>query len=362
MSTTVLGADESLKTAAADSPVVMQPFKVMAEWMDIQPMLKDGLIDTVRVVRVQKGSPAARAGLREGMQIVELQGISVRGLTDVELRRRMHELPPANQLAVKVQGIAVSRAILVPFSASKEAGAPPEASGDGGAPIEVDVATAKKSIEAIRQALRKEMDRVRVEARAHGQATFDPALMDDATHELQGLAKGHLALLCDTAVAAGDDRAAQMLANVCITAINGRKDYAVGDKATVLKYLPKLPNLIATVDHMNWFDGATDAMAAGWKKAGTDERDGVLTLNGSRYARLAAGHGVTDALLALARTVRNPDAGKRASGRVLADEIATLKTLMQADTDDPRVLADIVLKSKNKLVFDPVKSVYTLRP
>ncbi|MEN9634871.1 MAG: hypothetical protein RL077_3275 [Verrucomicrobiota bacterium] len=151
-----------------------------------------------------------------------------------------------------------------------------------------------------------------------------------------------------------------MCLRVLVDGINQRRDYLANQKETVLKYLPKLPNLIATVDHMHWLDGAYDAVAAGWKHASHDESDGMLTFNSSRYTVIAARCGVTDALVALARTIRKSNASKRMNGILLEQESAALKALTPFDSNNPIELADFVLKNKSKLVFDFEKSLYKI--
>jgi hypothetical protein len=226
-------------------------------------------------------------------------------------------------------------------------------------PVNATDAAAKKYLSEIQRMLQDEMARVHDQAVMHGTAKTDPAVIEDAKRLISDAAQSHLAVVCEAAVQSEFDRSAPMYFMQLVGAVNERTEFKPAEKEIILKYLPKLPGLIATVDRMQWFEGADAAVAAGWKKASGDERDGMLTAASSRYATIAARRGITDALIAIAHTVRNPKADKR-RGQPLPNEIATLKALVPSETDDPNALADFVLKNKSKLVFDAAKPCYRL--
>jgi hypothetical protein len=192
-------------------------------------------------------------------------------------------------------------------------------------------------------------------------AKADPAVIKEVSNKLSEVPPAFLDLMCKTALRWQDDKTAASFSGQVISAIIARKDYAPPQKDIVLKYLPKLPDLIVSVERMNWYDGAQSALVAGWKNAKDDESDGMMGNSASRYAMLASRHGVTDALVSIAKTVKNPDAGKRNKGKSLKEESATLKALVPSDLTDDAALADWVLKNKNKLAFDAQKGVYAVK-
>lgn len=353
-------AAEPAKSAGGNAPVVMRPFKVMSAWLEIQPLLKNGVIESVRIASVQPRSPAAAAGIVAGMRIVELQGIALPGLPETEFIKRLEALPPADRLELKVRGILdntvtpltllFTGALPVRDETTATVPKPP-------AREPMTEAETRKLLESVRRALQDEMARVRQEARDTGRGRSDPQVMLEATRKLRETPASHLALLCDAAVKGDADA---MLTNALSEAINGRSDYEPHQREIVLKYLPKLPDLIVVLDRMKWAAGTEAVIAAGWKKARQDEREGTLNYRGSRYARLAAKHGLTDALVAIARTVKNPNAGKRPP-QLLAHENETLKTLVPIDAGTPAALAEFVVKNKDRLVFEPAKGVYVLK-
>jgi hypothetical protein len=405
-----------------EEPVVLlPPFKVMAEWMEVQPQLKGSFVEFIRVLYVQKNSPAAIAGVQEGMRIVELQGIAVPGLAEDILWGQVKNLPPAETLTLKIRGLTQDREIVIAFS--KRAKAATAATGSSvfaqqtpdanlnwpanatdakakeylsdlyprnaaalapgstvfarqapvdnlNLPANATDAMARKYLSDIRRLANREEQRALAEAKARAKASggsisykIDPVFREDAAH-LVGVAMGaHLGVVLESCVNTQDTHGEFFYAQVLGGAIyDPLHVYAPAQKEIVLKYLTKLPGLINIVARMQWFDGSETAVAAGWKIARKDEQDGMLTGASSRYARVAARCGVTDALIALARTVRNPNAGKRKQVSLLRRETAALMALGPSTSDDPIVLADVVLKNKDKLVFDPAKSVYVIKP
>ncbi len=364
----LIGTD--LVTAAdqpTNAPVVqMRSFKVFAEWMEIQPVLRKGVIEWVRVVHVRPRSPAAAAGLVIGMRIVEIQGVSMVGLTEAQFAERLDSLPVADRLTLMVMGLTESTVTPLSISFSGENMASPlstpTASPTSPTPsqqLEMTEAEARQRLAAAERVMENEMRRIRVEAREKGRATFDGYIMQQVTRELSQIPARHLALLCETAIKAEGPMG--ILSSTIVNAIIARSDYAPQQKETVLKYLPKLPRLILTLDKMQWFGGTQAVLAAGWKKARESERDGMLDFDGSRYARLAAQQGVHDALIAIARTVRNPNAGQRMGGRLLSDEIGTLKALLPIEAGEGRALGEFAVKNRDRLVFDAVQSIYVLK-
>jgi len=340
------------------------------------------------------------------MRILRYQGLDVRGITEGEFVRQLESLPLSDRLTLVVRGpivpkefvISISRLVNVRPGANNPTGSPsfsaqtldlpstlPPKSGSSSPASATDTVAADPSGETARQHLaeirraidsdmarifaqaRAEMQRARSEGRtATGSAQPNPVIFEEGRRLVEAAAKSNLAIVCEAAAAvqsALEDKpnaATSMCLRVLVDGINQRRDYLANQKETVLKYLPKLPNLIATVDHMHWLDGAYDAVAAGWKHASHDESDGMLTFNSSRYAVIAARCGVTDALVALARTIRKSNASKRMNGILLEQESAALKALTPFDSNNPIELADFVLKNKSKLVFDFEKSLYKI--
>lgn len=361
-----IAADQPARTAANDPAVQMRPFKVFAEWMEVQPVLRKGVIEWVRVAHVRPRSPAAAAGLMAGTRIVEIQGVSMVGLTEAQFVERLDSLPASDRLTLKVMGLTESTVTPISISLSGENMASPlstptasPASSPPSQQLEMTEAEARKRLAAAERVMENEMRRIRVEAREKGRGTFDGYIMQQTSRELAQIPASHLALLCEAAIKS--DGATGMLSSTIVNAITARSDYAPHQKETVLKYLPKLPDLILTLDKMRWFDGTQPVLAAGWKKARESERDGMLDFRGSRYARLAARQGVHDALIAVARTVRNPNAGQRMGGRLLPDEIGTLKALLPIEAGEGRALGEFAVKNRDRLVFDPARSVYVLK-
>ena len=377
-------ADEASAPAVAAEPALrMRPFKVFAEWIEIQPLLKKGVIESVRVVQVQRNSPAAAAGIAVGMRIIELQGITVTGMVGNEFKRRLESLPASDRLTLKVRTgtsngttvVAVPLNAVAPASAGGDtarvlpAASPgPRAAGAAGGPgniqplpaVAMDAAAVKQRLETVRRSLAEEMARVRVEARATGRGMVDSYVIDQAARSLTEVPLVHLGLLCEAAVKADGNPDVPFLTSAIVNGITSRRDYTPEQKPIILNYLPKLPDLILTLDRMSWFEGTETVVAAGWKKARSDERDGVLGFRGSRYAVLAAQHGVTDALVTLARCVRTPVAEQRRPARRLADEFAVLCALVPSAQGDGPATADFILKHKSKLRFDLKSGTYAL--
>jgi hypothetical protein len=272
---------------------------------------------------------------------------------------------PRSRLA-RINGAAIAAVLLAvaAIAADPAAGSRHQLtvtrSAEAGLPADATEADAKKYLADIRRPLEAEMDRVRSEARSRGTAKSDPSLVQEAARQAETVIASHLDLVCRTTVAADGDQP-PMYFSALQMALLQHRDYAPEDKAVILRYLPKLPALIRVVDQMNWYEGADEAIAAGWKKARSDERDGMLNPNASFYAVAAAKHGVVDALVAIARTVRKPDAGIGRRKNLFEKEGAALKALVPNGGDAPVALADYVLKNKAKLIFDPAKSVYVVR-
>jgi hypothetical protein len=353
----------------------MKPFRVLAEWMDIQPFLRKGRIEWVSVVHVRPNSPAGAAGITMGMRIVEIQGIAIPGLLEDDFKRQLAALPVSDRLTFKIAGPpsnpSTTITVLLDASgrdftpASPAARAPSLPNGEliGLArpqPVTVvlmDAAAATKRIDEVRRALGAEMDRMRTELRSSGRGMSDPQVTSDAIRSLKEIPAGHLALLC-AAAARAENNDILLFRSTLITAITTRDDYASDQKQTVFDYIPKVPELIHLLERMKWFEGSEAALAAGWKKARQDERDGLLGFRGSRYAVIAAHHGLLDALVTLAKTVRTKGAETRGGGRVLSSELAALKALVPSGGSDGNAVAEFVLKNKAKLRFEPATSVY----
>lgn len=367
-----VGAAESAPSRAIAEPVVtMRPFKVMAEWMEIQPVRKGGVIDYVRIAHVQPTSPAAVAGVQAGMQVVDFQGISVVGLTEAEFIRRMENLPPAGQLTLRVRSVSgqTPTVVAVPFTALPAAASPPPGQAPtAAAPLSEGEVTAQ--LAAARRAIEDDFVRVRAEARSSGKASTNMYVQTQISKDLGRALPAHLALLCEAAAKGGDTPEASMFRGAIVTAITARNDYAPEQKAIVLRHLPKAPELLNVVDRMGWYDGADAAIKEGWKKASDGIVDDVLNFRASKYAVLAARHGLADALVALARTTRASGRSEPSKRRVspqgipkmTAEEEATLKALIPQESGDAVAAANFVLKNKSRLQFDAAKGVYVLKP
>ncbi len=349
-------------------PVRMQPFKVAAEWMEIQPLIVGGVIDYVRVVHVQKASPAAAAGVREGMHIVELQGIRVSGLTEREFGSQMDALPPAERLTLKVRGTVQTTELVVSFPHPSDTNSPLEAGSKSAEPTVRTVpaimteAEAKKRLAEIRRALERERARVVADARKAGSARMDSFVLSDAAREAGIVAASHLAVVCEEVVNTEGNNAALPFRGALTIALRQPRDYLPEQKTTVLKYLPRIPYLIQIVDRMQWFDGSEPAIAAGWKKARGDLRDGMLTPDSSKYAIIAARQGLKEALVAICQTVRQPKAGSRSKGLLLQEESAALAALVPQLGDALAAKAEFVQKNITRLEFDRTQKIYTLTP
>ncbi len=81
---------------------VMEPVRVVAEWLDVQPVLRNGKIDQLKIVRVAAGTPLEKAGVRVGQQIRSIQGVNVIGLTEREYDQKMIETPVKGTFQIEV--------------------------------------------------------------------------------------------------------------------------------------------------------------------------------------------------------------------------------------------------------------------
>jgi hypothetical protein len=371
-----LGAAETAPRRATSEPVVaMRPFTVMAEWIEIQPMLRDGLVDHIRIVHVQASSPAGIAGVQAGMQVVEIQGIAVGGLSGPELQHRLENLPPAKELSLKVRsyGNKEPTVVTVPLDAAGvPAGTKPKpAATPTVATVPLSVAEVNAMLASARRAFGDDMARVRAEARQTGKASTSTYLQAQVSQDLGRALPLHLELLCEAAVKAGGSMDGSFIRSAIVSAISSRTaNYAPEHKAIVLRYLPKLPDLITLVERFGWYEGAEAAVGAGWKKLSGEIVDDIPSLRTSQYAVLAARHGVVDALVVLARvtlTKARSEPSKRKSApttiaRIIAEEESTLKALVPSQSGDAAAVANFIVKNKNRLEFDVAKGVYGVKP
>ncbi|HEY1109953.1 MAG TPA: PDZ domain-containing protein, partial [Opitutaceae bacterium] len=307
----IASAAESPAPPAKEAAVSMQPFRVFAGWMDIQPLLNRGVIESVRIAHVRPNTPAAAAGLKAGMRILAFQDIDVVGLKEAEFIARMDALPPSDSLRLKIAGGVLSAARTVTLAtvrstAPVESATPPPPEPPPPA-AEMTEAQVQKLIAGARRQLEEDVHRTREEARATGRGQTDTRLLPRLTKELGQALPAHLVVLCEAALKAdrSDEMDARFLRDMLVNAINDSHEHRPEQREVLLKYLPKLPDLILALDKQQWLDGTTDAaVAAGWKKAKSTATFGVpksapaamLSYRTARYARIAARHGVADAL------------------------------------------------------------------
>lgn len=229
-------------------------------------------------------------------------------------------------------------------------------------PPDPSSADVKVFLEKVRRVLDADLERVRREARATGQASSDQDLFEDAVRLIKLASHYQLEVVCEAAAKYRGDGDSAIFGHALGSALLQRTDYAPTDRGVVLKYLPKIEELAGAVDAMGWSDGAESTIAAGWKKARKDTRNGMLTPMSSRYAVLAARCGVTDALVALGNTVGHRDADRRAGGTLLEDEVDALRKLVPDGGATRTELAAYIAKNKSRLVFDPTKRTYRVGP
>jgi C-terminal processing protease CtpA/Prc len=105
----VLTAGATFVAAAQNRPdtaetiVRMKPLKVMAEWLQIRPMVhRDGTVQYITITDVTRRSPAAAAGIRRGLILVSVQGVKLRGLTLTALDKALRNLPAGDLLELGV--------------------------------------------------------------------------------------------------------------------------------------------------------------------------------------------------------------------------------------------------------------------
>jgi hypothetical protein len=188
-----------------------------------------------------------------------------------------------------------------------------------------------------------------------------PQLVAELRAKLEVVPTAHLETLCRIALTCHDRRLSVAIVASLISP--SRTDYAPAQKETLLKHLPKLTALIVVLDRLNWFEGAHAALAAGWKDAKKNFRlDGALDTTGTRYAQITAREGLTDALVALARTVKirmttNPNP---AEIRALHEEHALLQKLVPVSLEG-RALTDFIVKNRDRLVYDSTTKTYSTK-
>lgn len=355
----------------------MQPLRVFAGWMDIQPLLNRGVIESVRIAHVRPNTPAAAAGLKAGMRILVFQDIDVVGLKEAEFIARMDALPPSDSLRLKIAGGVLSSARTVTLATARSTGpsepATPPPSEPSPPAAEMPEARVQKLIAEARRELEEDVRRTREEARSTGRGQTDTRLIPRLTKELSEALPTHLVMLCEAAAKADsrDEMDARFLRDVLVNAINDGHEYRPEQRTVLLQYLPKLPELILALDKQQWLDGTTDAaMAAGWKKAKSTATFGVpksapaamLSYRTARYARIAARHGVADALIVLARSALAAEASKAPGARVQIEMMGALGDVMPSEMEGGKQIADFVVKHRSRLKFDAQKRAYVLAP
>jgi hypothetical protein len=361
----------------------MKPFKVLAEWVEIRPMLRKGVIDHIRIAHVQAASPAADAGLLPGMQVVELQGISVPGKSEPDFFERLLALPAASQLSLKVRALTYdgSFVLILPLSAPKLV-LPDKAPVLNAAREIVSADEAKARLVAARRVIDHWVDQMpHISAPLDGGLTMGMSAPDwsrgwnaargQLSVELKRLLPAHLELFCAAAENAGRSEDGRLRYNLLIELINARTDYEPAQKATVLQHLPKLPELIVTMTRMDWAEGSEAILRDCWNKVkNAHMQDDLLDWLGAHYACYAARAGALDALVAIASTlhrVRTTDITKTretmfAWRSSYAAEIETLQALAPQQSADITAGAEFVLKNRKRLIFDEKQRKFMLKP
>lgn len=377
-----VAAEDAAKRVATEPAVMMRPFKVIAEWMDIRPLLRNGVIESVAIARVSSGCPADVAGVRPGMRATEIQGIQVVGLTEAVFIERLHALPPATALTLTFAAITRKAPLVYVVPIDSDAGNLLER-----------IKLLKKSVESEPVSADEVRDRLATAAAVFakelkqaesslmaGGATINSlvpriepgvpfAVREQATEEFARIPVEHLAILCEAALKKKSDKGATIaLKYALIDAISERRDYGPQQKVVVVRYLPLLPDLIRTMENMNWFEGAEAAVAAGWAQRQAERGYPFYSENQRLYyAIVAAPHGLLEGLVEVARIVDDPDkAGWMLGGDWrLADYLvkqasAALEKAVPLDNATPKARAKFVLKNKARLAFDTGRGVYVL--
>ncbi len=98
-----LSAADQPNSKAAETILALEPFKVMAEWIQIRPTLhRDGNVVFITITEVRPRTPAAAAGIKAGAILVTVQGVNLRGLTLSELDNEFRKMPAGEWLELGV--------------------------------------------------------------------------------------------------------------------------------------------------------------------------------------------------------------------------------------------------------------------
>jgi hypothetical protein len=180
-----------------------------------------------------------------------------------------------------------------------------------------------------------------------------------AHQKLAAIPTSFLEVMCKTA----DTTTSPILSQLIADSLEVRRDYRPEDRVVVLTYLAKLPKLIHVAERMDWFDVNAPLGISAWKKIKQQAENGVLGLAAYRFAILAAGKGLKDALITLADSANMRLALRPSPQRdaMIKTDAAILRALVPSQLEG-RALADFILKNKAALVFDQEKRTYALKP
>lgn len=169
----------------------------------------------------------------------------------------------------------------------------------------------------------------------------------------------HLATICQVGVSPGSPLFTQLVADSLVA----RRDYRPEDKPVVLKYLVEIPKLVVVVERMDWFDVSDPAVLTAWRMTKRYVTPGILDQVGYRFAALAAGRGMKDALIALASTAKTRALQPSSASRdaMMKTDAAILADLVPANLESSAALAEHILKNRNALVFDPAQRIYVAK-
>jgi membrane-associated protease RseP (regulator of RpoE activity) len=115
----VMGSTVSAAGTSDAKPVVMSTYKVTPRGWHVQPLLMYlfwGPVCTASVKQVSHDSVAGRAGLKEGDQILRINGRPVRGMKAEEMDRLLSpNLSATVELEVKSSGAKAARNVVLQF-------------------------------------------------------------------------------------------------------------------------------------------------------------------------------------------------------------------------------------------------------
>lgn len=214
----------------------------------------------------------------------------------------------------------------------------------------------KEYLKELQWAFKKEYEEATVLATTTTAPT--EAVTRAADRKIAAIPTAFLKTMCEVADASTSPILAQLIAD----SLSERRDYRPEDRSVVLTYLAKVPKLLHVAERMGWFDVNEPLVLSAWKKMKFQSEKGVLGTAAYRFAILAAGKGLKDALITLAESSNMRLALRPSPQRdtMINTDAAILRAVVPSPLQG-KALADFILKNKAALVFDQEKRIYALK-